>query len=208
MDRKALIDYLPPFIQQFIEMQEIMKSANLETDEMDSNIENTWNNAYIVDADEDGISKYEQFLGLVPLSTDSLEVRRQRVLSAWNPETNFTIKTLIRKLNDLCGEGNSRICDETDLENYFIHLGINAENLSIPVIKNFLETWLPAHLQRKYEFDFEYYKKIFFALISVFKLHLLHHTEDVSTANLPTWFVDDEDNVLLDDLGNVIVTEG
>lgn len=208
MDRKALIDYLPPFMQQFIEMQEIMQSANLETDVVDSNIECTWNNAYIVDADETGIFKYEQFLGVTPLPTDTLEVRRQRVLSAWNAEANFTIKTLIKKLYQFCGEGNAEICDDTDLENYFIHLGIKANNISIPIIKNFLETWLPAHLQRQYDFILEHSKNEFFALISVFKNYFLHQTELFSMDNLPDWYADDEENMLLDDYGNIIVMEG
>lgn len=195
-------------MQQFIEMQEIMKSANNSTDVVDLNIEGTWNNAFIVDADEIGISKYEEFLNIIPSPSDTLEVRRQRVLANWNTDNNFTLKTLKKRLEQHCGEGNYKICDDTDLINYYIHIGMLANNISIPTLKNYLETWLPAHLQRFYEFDFKHDKEAFYAFISVFKFHLLHQTEEPSSEDFPDWYADDSENMLLDDYGNVIIMEG
>ncbi len=195
-------------MQQFIEMQQIMESANILTDEMNKNIEGAWNNAFILDADEIGISKYEAFLSIIPSSSDTLEDRRQRVLTAWNNDSRFTLKTLKKRLEQRCGKDNYKICDDTDLMNYFIHIAIKSNNISIPMLKNYLEVWLPANLQRYYEFDFEDHKKAFYAFITVFKNHLIHHTEAPSLENIHNWYVDDKDNMLLDDFGNIIITEG
>lgn len=208
MDRKRLIDYLPPFIQQFIEMQKIMEAANISTDEIDRNIEGTWNNAFILDADEIGISKYEEFLSIAPLPSDTLEDRRLRVLTAWNTDNKFTLNTLKRRLEQRCGKDNYKICEDTDLINYFIHIAINSNNISIPILKDYLEVWLPANLQRYYEFDFKDKKEAFYAFISVFRNLLSYRTEEISSENLPEWYADDENNMLLDDEGNIIITEG
>lgn len=195
-------------MQQFIEMQQIMKSANISTDEIDKNIEGTWNNAFILDADEIGISKYEDFLSIIPLPSDTLEDRRQKVLTAWNNDNRFTLKTLKKRLEQRCGKDNYKICDDTDLINYFIHIAIKSNNILIPILKNYLEVWLPANLQRYYEFNFENDKKAFYAFITVFKNHLIHGTEVPSSENIPDWYVDDENNMLLDDFGNIIIIEG
>lgn len=195
-------------MQQFIEMQQIMKSANISTDEIDKNIEGTWNNAFILDADEIGISKYEEFLSIIPSPSDTLEDRKQKVLTAWNNDNKFTLKNLKKRLEQRCGKDNYKICDDTDLINYFIHIAIKSNNISIPILKNYLEIWLPANLQRYYEFDFENDKKVFFAFITVFKNHLIHDTEIPSSENIPDWYVDDENNMLLDDFGNIIIIEG
>lgn len=208
MDRKRLIDYLPPFMQQFIEMQEIMKSANISTDVIDCNIKNTCDDAFILDADEIGIARYEKFLNIIPLQSETLEERRQRVLVNWNTDSKFTLKTLKKRLEQQCGEDNYKICEDSDLINYFIHIAIKANDISISTLKNYLELWLPANLQRNYDFDFEHDKKIYFAFISVFKNHLIHHTEEFSIENLPDWYVDNEENMLLDDHGNIIIMEG
>lgn len=208
MDRKKLIDYLPPFIQQFIEMQKIMEAANISTDEIDRNIEGTWNNAFILDADEIGISKYEEFLSIAPLPSDTLEDRRLRVLTAWNTDNKFTLNTLKRRLEQRCGKDNYKICEDTDLINYFIHIAINSNNISIPILKDYLEVWLPANLQRYYEFDFKDKKEAFYAFISVFRNLSSYRTEEISSENLPEWYADDENNMLLDDEGNIIITEG
>lgn len=208
MDRKKLIDYLPPFVQQFVEMQQIMESVNISTNEIDMNIEGTWNNAFILDADEVGISKYEDLLGIVALTTDTLEERRKRVLTTWNNDNKFTLKTLNKRLEQRCGKDNYEICDDTDLMNYFIHIAIKSNNISIPILKDYLEMWLPANLQRYYEFDFENKKEAFYAFITVFKNHLIHYTEVPNLENLPDWYVDDNGNMLLDDFGNIIIIEG
>lgn len=195
-------------MQQFIEMQQIMKSANISTDEIDKNIEGTWNNAFILDADEIGISKYEDFLSIIPLPSDTLEDRKQKVLTAWNNDNRFTLKTLKKRLEQRCGKDNYKICDDTDLINYFIHIAIKSNYISIPILKNYLEVWLPANLQRYYEFNFENDKKAFYAFITVFKNHLIHDTETPSSENIPDWYVDDENSMLLDDFGNIIIIEG
>jgi hypothetical protein len=208
VDRKKLIDYLTPFTQQFLEMQEIMNASNISTDVIDENIENTLDNAFILSADEIGLTKFEGFLNLTPSVSDGIEERRKKVLSEWNKNNNFTISTLKKKLAEYCGDGNYEICTDSNLVNYYIHLSMLSNGIDIPTLKNFLETWLPANLQRAYDFAFKHNKPEFFALISVFKTYYLHTIQAPSLNDLPDWYVDDENNMLLDDEGNIIIMEG
>lgn len=116
IERKKLIEYLPPFMQQFPEMQEIMKTQNLETDRINKNMLAILDNAFIEDCNEYGIKKYESILGIVPIAEDTLESRKIRVLNRWNDTLPYTYRVLLRRLNIFCGVNNYDIGG--NLENY------------------------------------------------------------------------------------------
>lgn len=119
VQRKQLIRYLPDFMKQFGEFQEIMKVEDLQFDRMDVKMQSILNNAFIEDADEYGIQKYETLLGFVPSVNDTLELRKSRVLLHWNNRTPYTYRVLILKLNSLCGVNNYNISGSQ--ENYHLH---------------------------------------------------------------------------------------
>ena len=125
IERKKLIEYLPPFMQQFPEMQEIMKTQNIETDRINKNMLSVLDNAFIQDCNEYGIKKYENILGIVPTADDTLESRKIRVLNRWNDTLPYTYRVLLRRLNVFCGVNNYDIGGK--LENYelFIKTDLN-----------------------------------------------------------------------------------
>ncbi len=120
MDRTRLIDYLPPVMQKFAEMRQIMEVENAETDRMDSDMQRVLKNGFIADCDEWGIQKYEHILKIVPDASDTLELRRARVLIRWNHSVPYTYRTLVKKLNAICGVNNYSISG--DLENYSLNI--------------------------------------------------------------------------------------
>lgn len=120
MERTRLIDYLPRVMQDFAEIQEIMKVENRETDQIDSNIRRVLDSGFIADCDEWGIQKYEQILGIVPDIGDTLELRKSRVMIHWNAFVPYTYRTLVKKLNAICGVNNYNISG--DLENYMLNI--------------------------------------------------------------------------------------
>ena len=116
IERKKLIEYLPPFMQQFPEMQEIMKTQNIEIDRINKNMLSVLDNAFIKDCNEYGIKKYENILGIVPTAEDTLESRKIRVLNRWNDTLPYTYRVLLRRLNVFCGVNNYDISGK--LEDY------------------------------------------------------------------------------------------
>ena len=78
-DRK-LIDYLPPFIQQFTEMNMIMSAEQPEVDSLWNSCENILNESFILYASEIGIKRWETIVGVTPKATDTLDERRFRIL--------------------------------------------------------------------------------------------------------------------------------
>lgn len=120
MPRKRLIDYLPPFMQDFAEIKAIMKAENPEFDQAWLDIQIPLADAFIMDCDEYGIKKYETLVGVMPNPEDTLDERKARVLVYWNNFIPYTYRVLIRKLNNLCGIGNYEISG--NLENYELFL--------------------------------------------------------------------------------------
>lgn len=120
MMRKRLIDYLPPFMQDFAEIKAIMRTEQPVLDQAWLNVQIPLADAFIMDCDEYGIKKYERFVGVAPNPEDTLDARKARVLIYWNNFIPYTYRALIRKLNNLCGAGNYEISGS--LENYEIFL--------------------------------------------------------------------------------------
>ena len=103
-ERKRLIEYLPPFMRRFKELQQITSSEDKQMVEIDSCISRMIDEAFITDCDEYGVEKYENLLGIMPASGDTLSERKERVLVHWCDFLPYTVRTLIRKLNVYCGD--------------------------------------------------------------------------------------------------------
>ncbi len=82
-DRKRLIEYLPNLMQQFSEIKELMRVANIETDEIYARIEKTLDESFIDDCSVYGVEKYEKLLGIAAIPGESLDFRKNRVRAYW-----------------------------------------------------------------------------------------------------------------------------
>ena len=93
-------------MQSFKELREITRVEETHLNQIDEDVAQILNEAFIMDCSEYGIQKYESILGILPEITDSLEDRKARVLIRWNDSLPYTIRTLIEKLNSYCGVNN------------------------------------------------------------------------------------------------------
>ena len=98
-----LLGHLPPFIQEYMEIREIMKTENPEFQLVEDESEIIKNNQFIQSCNMRGISKFERLIGIVPSADDTLESRINRALVRWNDTVPYTWKTLLNKLDTLCG---------------------------------------------------------------------------------------------------------
>lgn len=142
-ERKKLIEFLPPLMQSFGEIQEIMGVEEKWMDKLEDGIRKIYDNAFIEDCDEYGIRKYENLLGILLEPEDKLDTRKLRVLTRWNSTIPYTYRTLIRQLNILCGVNNYDI--DSDLENYMISFSIYGK-ADTSEIKQQLDRILPVNI--------------------------------------------------------------
>lgn len=104
-----LIDYLPPFLQGYREMQAIMTAENPEFQAVSDEGQVVLDNTFILYCNEDGIARFERMLGIYPLPSDPLEARQSRVLTRWNDVVPYTLKSFLSKLASLQGNNNIQI---------------------------------------------------------------------------------------------------
>ena len=112
-DRKRLIEYLPNLMQQFSEIKELMRVANIETDEIYARIEKTLDESFIDDCSVYGVEKYEKLLGIAAIPGESLDFRKNRVRAYWGLDGQYSYKRFVQSLNTLLdGSWNyDMICD-------------------------------------------------------------------------------------------------
>jgi hypothetical protein len=99
-------EYLPAIYKDVQETEVITDIENELFSELANSIVVGKNNEFILTANVDGISNYEQFLGIPLTGTEDLEFRRQRVLNRFSTSQVFTKKSLMNKLDSLLGENN------------------------------------------------------------------------------------------------------
>lgn len=146
-DRK-LIDYLPPFIQQFTEMNMIMSAEQPEVDSLWNSCENILNESFILYASEIGIKRWETIVGVTPKATDTLDERRFRILTKMNQELPYTMKKLEEVLTVICGEGNFFI--DLQPNNYHIEIKLALTNSNnYDEVVDVLKKMVPANMTQR-----------------------------------------------------------
>lgn len=140
-----LLEYLPPFVQEYVEMQQIMQAENPYVQKLEDETEIIKNNQFIQSCNLTGIRKFEELLKIIPSNVDTLESRRSRVLTRWNDVVPYTKQTLQQKLDTLCGKGNytmKSIYDEYAVD-IITHLELAGQ---VDELDYFLSFMIPANI--------------------------------------------------------------
>lgn len=140
-----LLGYWMPVLRQLKEFKEIAKAETPELKYILEQIERTLNNMFIETADEYGIKRFEDMMGIYPEAGASLETRRFNVLVKWNDKVPYTEKELYNRLISICGDDNFSV--NPDYKNYFVevitHLGIEG---AFDTISSILQDMIPCNL--------------------------------------------------------------
>ena len=142
---RKLIDYLPHFMQDYVEMQEIMKTEQTEVDRLWFEIENAFADQFIQEATERGVKRWETMFGISPKDTDTLDERKFRILTKLNQELPYTLRKLEQTLTNLCGEDGYSISIDSANYQVLVKLGLSNENNYVEVQK-ILEKMIPANM--------------------------------------------------------------
>ncbi len=154
-----LLNYLPKFLQEIEEIKTIMEISEPEVKQIYVEIENILKDLFVLDATENGVIHYEKILSIFPKFTDSLEKRKNDILAIYNRVLPFTYKTLIQKLNSMCGEENYII--DLDYDNFSLYIKLNLEKKDVyQSVRNMLEDIVPVNIFIKFVLDYNTWGKI------------------------------------------------
>lgn len=205
-ETKTLLEYLPPFLREYYEFKQLCKSGDIEVSSIDKAVDWNFDSAFISDCDATVLSKYERLLGIIPTSSQSIENRRNKVLLQWNTVASMTLPQFISKLQEYCGKDNFTV-DNSREQFYQLVIWLNIHKVDIPLIKDFIDTWLPMNVNYTLngKTEIEESLKIGF-LTKVEKANIISvesYQEDTSLVLC----VDDDDNLLLSDDGDIYICE-
>ncbi|MDE5910260.1 MAG: YmfQ family protein [Lachnospiraceae bacterium] len=113
MNRQVdLLSYLPPFLQEFKENRETLNAENPEFILAWNGADRVLKNEFIETADEYGISRFERILKITPLKTDTLEIRRRRVMLRWFDRIPYTLRAFLEELSEICRDSDFSVVKE------------------------------------------------------------------------------------------------
>lgn len=205
-ETKTLLEYLPPFLREYYEFKQLCKSGDIEVSSIDKAVDWNFDSAFISDCDATVLSKYERLLGIIPTSSQSIENRRNMVLLQWNTVASMTLSQFISKLQEYCGKDNIYV-DTSREQFYQLVLWLNIHKVDVPIIKDFVDTWLPMNVNYtlNVKTEIEESLKIGF-LTKVEKANIISVESYQEDASL-VLCVDDDDNLLLSDDGDIYIFE-
>ena len=140
-----LLSYLPPYLQEYKEIEATLKAEDPEFTLVWNAADRVFRNEFIATADEYGISVFESLLHIVPAYEDSLEFRRARVFDRWFAKLPYTMRTLVLKLQEICGENNFTV------EKYFDYYRLRIETElteygKVDTLDYWLSTMIPCNM--------------------------------------------------------------
>ena len=135
--------YLPEFVSNIKEFQELDKTCSAEIDKLRNKLQQLQDNQFIETANEEGLRKYEQLLNLS--SANDIELRRFNILNKYNSTIPFSMMWLRNTLNTTVGRGDFLM--ELDNSKYALTISVvkNKEHL-IGVLKKDLRKKIPANM--------------------------------------------------------------
>lgn len=145
MERK-LIEYLPPYLHEYKNLQYIMNTEQVEFETAWKACEDVFDDQYVSTATENGIQRWERILKISPKDTDTLEERKFRVLTRLNEQLPYTYTVLLQRLSALCGKDGFHVL--LDNNNYSLYVKVALRNEKIrEEISLMLQRIIPANLE-------------------------------------------------------------
>ena len=146
-----LLSYWMPFLRNLREFKEIAIAEEPELRYILEARERALRNFFIEDADEWGISRFEDMMGITPNAGDSLEIRRFRVFFKWADYRPYTEKLLCKRLREICGSDEAFELDRRYTE-YWLGIITHVSGTGMyELISDLLTEMLPCNLVFEYQ---------------------------------------------------------
>lgn len=141
-----LWEHLPSFLKNFRELDKLLEAETPEFQLLVENELKLLNNLFILTADEEGLKRFEALLHLYPAEDDTLETRRNNVLTKWYTKDIYTMKTLRNRLEMLQGNSNIDLIWD-DVDKLLLHVITRLESKGqVDTLVGILEGMLPMNI--------------------------------------------------------------
>ena len=146
MDREInILNYIPPALKEVTEFKAICAAETEEIKKLRTAYLSLYSDQFIEDATENGVERLEGIMKIIPKGTDTLEVRKFRLLARKNEKLPYTYPTVNRQLTTICGaDGYSFIVDAVNSK-VTVRVALTAKGMFDEVGKT-LEKQLPMNL--------------------------------------------------------------
>nr|DAO51423.1 MAG TPA: tail protein [Caudoviricetes sp.] len=121
-----IIKNYPNFERKILEFQKIAGAEDMFISDADFERQRVLANQFVLTADANGLSMFENLYGIIPQSTDSLELRRERILIRIQLQPPYTVKFLKLQLDKIIGKGQYEL--NIDYDKFEISIGSVAKN--------------------------------------------------------------------------------
>ncbi len=146
MDREInVLNYLPEFLTEFREFRELAAAENPELLSLWNTLEAVLNDQFIAASTENGIKRWETILEIFPKGSDTLDVRRFRILARLNAKLPYTKRTLEQQLAVLCGEAGYSVEVRNDEYTLKVRVELTAKG-KLDEVNSLLGSIVPANM--------------------------------------------------------------
>ena len=121
-----IIKNYPNFERKILEFKKIAGAEDMFISDADFERQRVLANQFVLTADANGLSMFENLYGIIPQSTDSLELRRERILIRIQLQPPYTVKFLKLQLDKIIGKGQYEL--DIDYDKFEISIGSVAKN--------------------------------------------------------------------------------
>ena len=141
----AIEKYWASVVGKTDEFKQIALTENPEFNKLGEYIRRILQDAFINDATDYGVKRWEKMLKIVPEKTDTLEDRKVRILTQLNIQLPYTWRILEQMISSFVGEGNYTMKYINDYYKLIIRLKITSESQYSTVL-NLLKNVVPQNI--------------------------------------------------------------
>lgn len=135
-------------------MQKITSAEDPEFQLVADESEVIKDNQFILSCNKTGISRFEDLLGITPSSSDTLQLRKARVLMKWNDLTPYTYEVFLQKMTALCG---TNFESNPDWDKYYLEIITHLDQEGqVEELDNLLSYMIPANIDCRARNQMEY----------------------------------------------------
>lgn len=140
-----LIERLPPFLQEIVEIRELTEAEQPEFDEVAAAVRNMPSELFLFTMGELGVRRWEKILGIASKATETIEERRNRVVMKLMAKLPYSYRRLLEMLEQVCGKDGFIV--ELDAAKYSLTVKVAVERAAnFPDVVELIDNVAPANL--------------------------------------------------------------